>query len=127
MFTVGTGRSFHIYHFLEGDFGDESKPHTHDYKLQWRLETNDLDENGFSFDLARMKEILDESLAGIEGVLLNDLPYFARKQPSLENFGLFLLEILHDSLEQKDKKRIVSSKLKVWEDPETWSSIQMDF
>ena len=94
MYRVGVKGKFQARHFLVGDFGDETTPHSHEYTVNWSLKTVDLDENGFSLDIALLEETLEIVLRDLDERLLNDFAFFETRQPSVENTASFL----HDSL-----------------------------
>ncbi len=126
MYQTGVQRRFNARHFLVGDFGDETAPHTHSYLVEWIRTSASLDANGFSTDISAMEAALEEELSRIDDELLNDMPWFAGKQTSLENVCRFLWE----SLEENLKKRIGGvaendmqrSCIRIWENDSAWAS-----
>ena len=90
MYRVGIKQNFEAYHFLMGDFGDEARPHSHLYTAHWIMDVMTLDADGFSMDIALMEELLEVTTGELRGVLLNDLPFFSGKQPSVENTAHYL-------------------------------------
>ena len=125
MYGVGVRIKMDVGHFLIGDFGEESVPHRHDYELEWRFEMGRLDANGFSVDIAWMKELLGVVAESLSGRLLNELPFFEERQSSVENFARYVLERLRElagSITDDPFKRAKSSKVVVWEAPDAWAS-----
>ena len=124
MFHTGIRRSFTARHALRGDFGEESVPHSHPYQVEWRVTTEKLDENGFSVDISLMERVLEETLREVDSVLLNDLPFFSNRQPSVENTAVFLGERLSAGLYAYSYplKRIKNMSITVWESESAWAS-----
>lgn len=126
MYQTGVQRRFTARHYLVGDFGDETVPHTHSYLVEWIRTSAQLDENGFSTDIAAMEGALEEELSRIDDQLLNDMPWFAGKQTSLENVCRFLWESLEENLKRRiggvaegDMQR---SCIRIWENDHAWAS-----
>ena len=114
-----------VGHFLVGDFGDESRPHRHDYEVELRFEVEQLDERGFSVDIALMKEFLAEIAAELAGTLLNDHPFFSERQTSVENFARFVHTRLVDLAGRQSDNPFdgsASSEVVVWEADNAWAS-----
>ena len=124
MYRVGVKGKFQARHFLVGDFGDETKPHTHTYTVNWTLKTRDLDENGFSLDIALLEETLEIVLRDLDERLLNDLDFFHHRQPSVENTANFLHQSLFGILAEHDfpAERILKSEVQIWESDTAWAS-----
>ena len=76
MYRVGVSDRLRALHALRGDFGEESRTHAHEYRVEWTCSCLSLDENGFSVDLAVMAEELGRLLRGLEGKDLNELEFF---------------------------------------------------
>lgn len=124
MYRVGVKGSFQARHFLTGDFGDETTPHTHEYTVDWMLATQELDENGFSLDISILEEVLEIVLRDLDERLLNDLEYFEFRQVSVENTAAFLNEMLFGILEEREFPiaRVVEREIKIWESDTAWAS-----
>ena len=138
MYRVGVKQSMDVGHFLVGDFGDESIPHRHDYEVEWRFEILELDSNGFSVDIAWMRELLEGVAEELRGTMLNDHPFFESRQTSVEYFARFvfcrLTEIAESMYDESVEERrgednpfdsAVQSEVIVWETPEAWASYSM--
>ena len=126
MYQTGVQRRFTARHYLVGDFGDETVPHTHSYLVEWIRTSGGLDDNGFSTDIAAMEAALEDELSRIDDQLLNDMPWFAGKQTRLENVCRFLWENLEGNLKkrlggvaQNDMQR---SCIRIWENESAWAS-----
>ncbi len=129
MFRTGVARELKARHYLEGDFGDESVPHAHPYRVEVRCETEDLDAQGFSVNIALLEELLKDELEAIDDKLLNDLPFFADRRPSLENLALFLWEQLNRGLEKglaESEKGPDRIEIRIWESDSAWAAYSAD-
>jgi len=124
MFQVGIKNRFRAGHYLRGDFGDETRPHEHEYVLEWICSTVALDENGFSVDIALMEELLAAAVQAVEGKLLNDLEFFQERQASVENMARFFHRRLFDALEGRGYplSTVVQSEIRIWESDTAWAS-----
>ena len=122
MFSTGVKRSLTARHFLAGDFGEESVPHNHPYEVELICRSRKLDRNGFSTDIAAMEAALEDVLASIDDVLLNDLPFFQEKQPSLENLAVYLSVELRRRLSEHNADPAEPLEIRIWEAPNAWAS-----
>ena len=128
MYQTGIQRRFNARHALVGDFGDERTPHTHSYLVEWIRGRRELDENGFATDIAAMEAVLEEELAAIDDRLLNDMPFFAGIQTSLENVCRFLHYRLENNLVRRTGEREQSDRhntvVRIWENDSAWASYE---
>lgn len=130
MFRTGVRANLNAYHALVGNFEEETSPHPHPYLVEWRVSTDHLDENGFAADIAAMEAVLAEELGRIDGVFLNDLPFFAERQTSLENLCLFLHERLGTALKHKTgggterAAPATTMEVRIWESDTAWASYE---
>lgn len=121
MFSSGVLRSLRARHYLVGDFGEESTPHSHPYRVELICRNRELDRNGFSTDIAAMEDVLDTVLAEIDDVLLNDIPYFADRQPSLEYLATYLTERIRAGLEAREAAPSEPLEIRIWENEGAWA------
>jgi 6-pyruvoyl-tetrahydropterin synthase len=124
MFHTGISRVFTARHFLAGDFGAESEPHSHPYRVEWSVDTENVDGNGFAVDISLMEESLSEFLVRIEDKLLNDFAFFSGRMCSLENVCVFFADSLTEILRRKDFSltKISRMTIKMWESESAWAS-----
>ena len=124
MYQVGIKNTFKAGHFLHGDFGEETIPHEHEYVVEWICAANELDENGFSVDIAVMEEELQELVVQIQGTSLNDLEFFKNRQVSVENLARYILVNLTAALKQRrfPVSSIRESQIKIWESETAWAA-----
>ncbi len=120
MYRLCFQREFSARHFLVGgDWGAENTPHSHHYRIEWELRAPGLDGHGYLVDLVDVERGLGDVLGRYSDALLNDLPEFEGKNPSLERFVKLLWERLSASL-----PRGVSSAVRLWENPSAWAGYE---
>jgi 6-pyruvoyltetrahydropterin/6-carboxytetrahydropterin synthase len=120
MYECGVVRHFKAKHALAGDFGDESKPHFHDYRLEVSLRGFSLDEDGFLFNLAELEEKSDEVVKFLLSYpSINQVPGIKEKNPSVENLATCILENIAEKL---DLNRLDSITVTLWESDSAWAS-----
>ncbi len=124
MFHTGISRVFTARHYLSGDFGEESKPHNHPYRVEWSIDTEKLDQNGFAVDISLMEASLSEFIDRIDDKLLNDFSFFSDRMCSLENVCVFFGNRLTEILKRKDFPitSISTMTIKIWESDSAWAS-----
>ncbi len=128
MYHIGLNRPFRAFHFLiGGDWGSENQRHSHDYRLEWVLAGNELDQHGYLLDLLAVEALLDEALAPIKEATLNDLPAFVGLNPSVERLTRQLSDALLAGRPRWDPHhRLGSSVVTVWENDVAWARWSQD-
>ena len=77
MYKVGVIGLFSAIHSLVGDVAEEEKiPHAHDYKLEWVIDVDELDERGFSLDISVLEGVREELFKYLQDKNLNELEIF---------------------------------------------------
>lgn len=125
MFATGIQQNLQARHYLQGDFGEESQPHNHPYRVELICRTPKLDANGFSTDIDFLESSLSSILTEIDNVLLNDLPYFKERQPSLENLCVYIFEkmlFMSRSGVEKSVSLPQEIEIRIWESATAWAS-----
>jgi 6-pyruvoyltetrahydropterin/6-carboxytetrahydropterin synthase len=120
VYECGVTRRFTARHALVGDFGNESKLHAHDYRLEISVKGSSLDEDGFLLDLTELQEKADDIIRSLLSYpSLNQVPGIKGKNPSAENLAAHILE----SIEQRiDLRPVESLTVTVWESESAWAS-----
>ncbi len=124
MYALAVSRDFIAQHYLVGgDWGAENLPHSHRYRLEVRLEGENLDQHGYLADITDVNATLDELTVTYRDRLLNDLPEFSSLNPSLEHFSRLLCQSISNLIEAP---RITRITLRLWEDEVAWASYRME-
>jgi len=119
MYTLALSADFSARHYLiGGDWGDENRPHAHDYRLEVHLSGPELDRHGYLVDLVDLEARMDGVRRRYGGVLLNDLEAFSGRNPSLERFCRILWEELSAGLESVG---IETLTVRLWETEQAWA------
>jgi 6-pyruvoyl-tetrahydropterin synthase len=128
MYKVGITGQLTIRHALTGDYGDESRPHSHVYRIEWIFTARGLGADGFALDISRMERARDRVVSRLDGVFLNALSFFSGIQVSVENFARFFLDELMSELESQGPvgELLSGVELKVWESDIAWASYTPD-
>ena len=125
MYQLGLGRAFEARHYLVGgDWGPENEPHAHAYRVEVRLATDELDRHGYIVDLEELEALLDRIVTRYRGRLLNDLPEFAGRNPSIEHFSRCIFDHLVEGL---GRQRFTSMEVRLWENEDAWASYRERF
>jgi 6-pyruvoyltetrahydropterin/6-carboxytetrahydropterin synthase len=124
MYALCLKRSFGARHFLtEADSGSEGLPHAHAYTAELRIRGKELDGAEYLIDLRRVEKILDEAIASFKDRLLNELPAFSGRNPSLELFCRILAERIGGQGGLNAMDRI---EVRLWESENAWASWSED-
>ncbi len=126
MFTLAVERDFEAQHFLVGgDWGEENRPHTHQYRIEVQISGERLNEHGYLADLIDFGGMLDKEVPKYKNTLLNSLSEFSGQNPSIELLAKTLSDSLAGTL--KCKGNISAVRVKVWENRIAWASYEVDF
>ena len=118
MFRLGLKRAFEARHFLVGgDWGPENSEHAHRYSLEWVLAGPGLDAHGFLADLVLLEGALDRTVDRYRGRLLNPLPGFEGRNPSLERF----VRLLAEELSAADGSGLLTERVRLGESESAWA------
>lgn len=124
MYQLALQRRFEAWHHLTGgDWGAENQPHTHDYKLELRLEGTELDAHGYLVDLVEVERHLEAFTARWGGADLNAMPVFAGLNPSLEHFARIAAEELAAGL---GGRGLTALTVRLWESETAWASYRFE-
>jgi 6-pyruvoyltetrahydropterin/6-carboxytetrahydropterin synthase len=120
VYGCGVIRRFRAKHTLVGDFGSESRPHFHDYKVEISVKGPALNEDGFLLNLAELEKKAGEVVTSLLSYSsLNEVPGIKGKNPSAENLATCILENIAQRL---DLGPLDSLAVTVWESESAWAS-----
>ena len=125
MYTLSLGRAFEARHYLVGgDWGPENDPHVHAYRVEVRLQTDELDRHGYIVDLEKLEVLLDRCVARYRHRTLNDLTEFDGHNPSIEHFSRCFFDRLVAGLQPH---RFTVIEVRIGEDADAWASYREHF
>ena len=120
MYECGVTRRFTAKHALVGDFGNESKLHSHNYRSEISAKGPCLNEDGFLLDLAELEEKSDDIVRSLlSHPSVNQVPGIKGKNPSAENLAAHILESIAQRI---DLRPLDSLTVTVWESESAWAS-----
>ena len=118
-YTLAVTRDFVARHYLVGgDWGAENELHSHNYKVEVRLEGKILDKHGYLVDIVAVEAHLEELTAYYRDRTLNDLPEFAGLNPSIEHFA----RILCQELLSRVTEPLSAVTVQIWENDIAWAA-----
>ncbi|MEW6249382.1 MAG: 6-carboxytetrahydropterin synthase [Planctomycetota bacterium] len=98
MFEVTVSGRFTARHQIRLADGALEPEHQHEWHVQLTYGGATLDSRGILVDFTTIRAWLARLLATFENRKLNDLPAFARRNPTAENVAIFLAEALPGDL-----------------------------
>ncbi|MBN1614305.1 MAG: 6-carboxytetrahydropterin synthase QueD [Deltaproteobacteria bacterium] len=112
MYEVAITKDFSAAHSLMEIGGGCETLHGHNFTVEVTVASDDLDPSGVVVDFRLLKRWTEEVLEGLDHKYLNELPYFAGRNPSSENLARYI----HDRLlEKKIPEGFHIIKVTVWE------------
>jgi 6-pyruvoyltetrahydropterin/6-carboxytetrahydropterin synthase len=115
MYELMAEDSFDAAHALRGYQGPCENLHGHTWKVQVFLQGEKLNQIGLLEDFKTIKKNLGLAIGEYDHKLLNDLPDFAKDNPSSEN----LAQVIFRKMKTQHKAIV---KATVWESPTTCAS-----
>ncbi|MBI3960570.1 MAG: 6-carboxytetrahydropterin synthase [Chloroflexi bacterium] len=123
MYTLAVQRDFTAQHFLiGGDWGPENRWHSHHYRLEIQLEGATLDRHGYLVDIVQVEALLEGIVTRYRDKTLNDLPEFARLNPSIEHFCRIVCTNFSNDL---DAPNISAVRVQIWENEIAWAAYRL--
>ena len=123
MYTVAVVREFVAQHILTAGSGTpEHVWHSHNYRLEVRLEGPALDDRGYLVDITDVEARLDAIVARYRDHTLNDLPELAGLNPSLEHVARVTCETLLTAITGAG---IGAMTVRLWESPTAWAACRL--
>jgi 6-pyruvoyltetrahydropterin/6-carboxytetrahydropterin synthase len=124
MYRVAVRKDFIAQHYLiGGDWGAENQPHSHHYVLELELVGDSLDQHNYLVDIVNIETKMNDQIASYRDHLLNDLPEFRDKNPSLEFFARLLCEALARTILPPHIRMI---NVRLWENDFAWAGFGVE-
>ena len=112
MFEVTIIKSFSAAHLLAEIGGKCEELHGHNFKVEVTVGAPKLNSEGILIDFRLVKKWLKNILDEMDHQHLNDLPFFAGKNPSSENIAYIVYEAMQAKVKGEEVKVL---RVKVWE------------
>jgi 6-pyruvoyltetrahydropterin/6-carboxytetrahydropterin synthase len=98
MYELTVLSHFSAAHRLRSLHGRCEGLHGHNWKIEVCVTSGRLGKEGVVIDFGVLKEQLAQTLKELDHTYLNDLSYFAKREPSSENIAKFIYEGLRTGL-----------------------------
>ncbi|MFB6298408.1 MAG: 6-pyruvoyl tetrahydropterin synthase family protein [Salinirussus sp.] len=122
MYRLSVARDFVAQHFLTvPDPGPEGEVHSHHFEAEVAFAGPELNEYGYLVDIDAVEETLDTLEARYRDALLNDLPEFEGRNPSVEHFARLFGDRIVDRAPTENPTEL---RVRMWEDEDAWASYE---
>ena len=98
MYELSVDSHFAAAHFLRGYEGDCARLHGHTWGVTATIEAITLDGTGMCIDFKDVSRCIDEIVGRFDHQTLNDLEEFRDINPTAENLGKLIFELLSEKL-----------------------------
>ncbi|MBN1473702.1 MAG: 6-carboxytetrahydropterin synthase [Syntrophaceae bacterium] len=112
MYEVTIIKSFSAAHLLSQVGGKCEELHGHNFKVELSVGAEELNPSGLLIDFRLVKKWLGDILEEIDHKHLNEIPFFAKLNPSAENVARFIAEKIEPLAK---KEGVIVTRVKVWE------------
>lgn len=99
MFELNVDAHFAAAHLLRGYQGDCGRVHGHTWKVTATVAASGNENLGMSLDFKDISSKLDAIIVLLDHRNLNDLEWFADRNPTAENLAVFIFNRLHSEIE----------------------------
>ena len=98
MYRLKVKDYFSSAHYLRNYQGACENLHGHNWMVELVVEGEKLNEIEILIDFKELKNTLKEVLSELDHRLINELPYFQKRNPSSENIAKFIFERVKEKL-----------------------------
>lgn len=120
MYSLSVVRDFVAQHYLTvPDPGPEGEVHSHHYRAEVRFTGPKLDDYGYLVDIDAVDAALDELEDRYRDTLLNDLPEFGDRNPSVERFAQYFGDAVSDRAPTATPTALT---VRMWEGDDAWAA-----
>ncbi len=113
MFEVKVISSFCAAHYLDNYKGKCELMHGHNWKVEVIIRSKRLDSRGMVIDFKDLKKFLNDILSRLDHKLLNELPFFRKKNTTSEQIAQYIFTELNKRI--KKMKNASLKEVVVWE------------
>ena len=111
MFEVSIKTEFAAAHNLTNYSGACETLHGHNWKVEIRVESSELDKSGLAIDFLELKRIANEAMSTLDHTNINEHPAFVSLSPSSENIARFIYGEVKKALPAHGRLK----KVTIWE------------
>lgn len=104
--------TFAAAHLIGGHDGKCSRPHGHNWRVRVSVACEKLNELGIGIDFGDVKEAMLAVLGALDHRNLNELPEFARTNPTAENIAKYIYDGVSERLDSDDRR---VTRVEIWE------------
>ncbi|ELZ49629.1 6-pyruvoyl-tetrahydropterin synthase [Halorubrum coriense DSM 10284] len=97
----------------------EGDVHSHRFTVEVEFAADSLAEYGYLVNINEVESLLDDIEARYRDTLLNDLPEFEGRNPSVEHFARIVCERFCEDLADDSPDEVT---VRIWEDDLAWAS-----
>ena len=102
----------------------KEEPHGHTYHIEVTIAGTISEVNGFIIDFKDLKKILEDGiLERMDHRLLNNIPYFKDKLPTVENMLHYVWDEIMDQINDLRPGDAWLEKIRMWETPNSFATI----
>jgi 6-pyruvoyltetrahydropterin/6-carboxytetrahydropterin synthase len=113
LFTISVQTSFWASHQLKLPGGQKEDIHSHNWLVEARVSSEQLNKTGVVFDFNKLKAILAGITDSLAGSGLEDSPAFGQNNPSAE----LIAQYIYQTIEKKLPAEILLDSVTVTEEP----------
>ncbi|MFP4476851.1 MAG: 6-carboxytetrahydropterin synthase QueD [Desulfatibacillaceae bacterium] len=114
VFEVSITTGFAAAHRLDCYPGDCRRIHGHNWRVDVFVQCRALDDLGMGIDFRDIETHAREVVGGLDHRLLNDLDFFADKNPTAENVAVYVYRGMQGLI---DREGVRVTKVRVFESP----------
>ena len=113
MFEVTVQQTFAAGHALRNYRGKCENVHGHNYRIEVKVQGEQLDSIGLLVDFVELKRVMKEVIEYLDHQFINDLKPFDKINPSAENIAKFFHDRISEGLHTDTP--VAVAEVKVWE------------
>lgn len=124
MYELMVQRDFIAQHYLTvPNSGKENEWHSHHFRMEVRLQGDELNEDGYLIDIVKVNNDIDHIIGHYKDKTLNDICSFQGLNPSIEHFSRI---ICMQFAELISSSKVTAITTKIWEDESAWASYRYE-
>ncbi|OPY29132.1 MAG: 6-pyruvoyl tetrahydropterin synthase [Methanomassiliicoccales archaeon PtaU1.Bin030] len=121
LFETGLSMTMRSRHYLPQGTSFEREEHFHDYTVEAIVRGSQVDESGYLIDITALRRALGSVLERYRGNVLNDLPEFSSRSPTMENLAVEIWRGVSQALGDARGRTLT---IRIWEDESAWACFE---